>query len=67
MSSFRRPRFLPVQLDEDRLDENGNRDPADLRQVSHVGYANLLEDAFVAHLAARGIAVEGMDEARSAT
>jgi phosphate transport system permease protein len=65
LSSFRQASLrFPVQLDEARLDENGNRNPADLADVTTVGYANLLEDAFVAHLAAEGIGLEelGLDE-----
>jgi phosphate transport system permease protein len=63
VSAFRQATLtFPVTLDEARLDETGNRDPAELREVSTVGYGNLLEDAFLAHLAQRGIDLGGLDE-----
>jgi phosphate transport system permease protein len=63
VSAFRQATLtFPVQLDEARLDENGNRDRAEMAKVTTVGYGNLLEDAFVAHLAERGLVLEGMDE-----
>ncbi len=63
VSAFRQATItFPVTLDAARLDENGNRDRADLAKVTTVGYGRLLEDAFAAHLATRGLAVEDMDE-----
>ena len=57
VSAFRQATLsFPVTLAEERLDENGNRDPDDLADVTTVGYANILEDAFNAELAQRGIA-----------
>lgn len=38
---------IPVELVEEKLDPNGNRDPADLRKVSTFGYAPLIEEAIL--------------------
>jgi phosphate transport system permease protein len=63
VSAFRQATLtFPVALDAERLDENGNRDPADLADVTTLGYGNLLEDAFLAHLSERGLLPEGVDE-----
>ncbi len=52
---------LDVTLVEERLDPNGNRDPADLARVSTFGYAPLIEEAMVAKMQALGIAIDGLD------
>lgn len=49
---------LEVELLEEKLDKNGNRDPADLRKVSTFGYAPLLRTAFEEKVAGNGIATE---------
>ena len=36
---------VPVELLEEKLDKNGNRDPADLRKVSTFGYNPLIQQA----------------------
>ncbi len=36
---------MDVNLNQERLDENGNRDPEDLKKVSTFGYAPLIRDA----------------------
>ncbi|WP_299965958.1 phosphate ABC transporter permease PstA [uncultured Roseobacter sp.] len=46
---------LEVELLEEKLDKNGNRDPADLAKVSTFGYAPLLRDAFEAKVAELGV------------
>ncbi|QBF31889.1 phosphate ABC transporter permease PstA [Thalassococcus sp. S3] len=46
---------LSVTLQEDKLDKNGNRDPADLRKVSTFGYAPLIRDAFEVKAAELGL------------
>lgn len=53
---------FPVTLSAEALDENGNRDPADLARVTTIGYGNLLRDALVADLAAKGIDTTGVSE-----
>lgn len=46
---------LPVTLDAEVLDKNGNRDAADLARVTTVGYGKVLEASLVAAVAAAGI------------
>ncbi len=53
---------FPVTIDETIVDKNGKRDPADMAKVTTVGYARVLSSGLVAHLAEKGIAVEGMPE-----
>ncbi len=63
LSAFRQASMtFPVTLDAETLDENGNRDPAEMEKVTTIGYNKLLQGALVAHLAAEGLAVEGLDE-----
>jgi phosphate transport system permease protein len=52
---------VDVPLVAERLDPNGNRDPADLRAVSTFGYTPLISDAFIQKLAENGIETEFED------
>ena len=54
---------FPVALSADQLDESGNRDRAEMAKVTTIGYARVLDAAFVAHLRASGIEVASEDEA----
>jgi phosphate transport system permease protein len=63
VSAFRQASLtFPVQLEEARLDENGNRDPADLAKVTTVTYGRLIEEGLLAQIAERGIPVGDLDE-----
>ncbi|MEM0947639.1 MAG: phosphate ABC transporter permease PstA [Pseudomonadota bacterium] len=53
---------LDVELTEEKLDKNGNRDPADLAKVSTFGYAPLIRDAMEAKIAEKGIVIEGLED-----
>ncbi len=44
-----------MQLDEAKLDKNGNRNPADLAKVTTFGYGPLIDKALQEHVAALGI------------
>ncbi len=51
---------LEVELLEEKLDKNGNRDPADLAKVSTFGYTPLIKAAMEKKIAERGIEIEGL-------
>ena len=46
---------VPVELVADRVDKEGNRDPAEMAKTTTIGYAPLLRDAIVAEVARQGI------------
>ncbi len=46
---------LPVDLTADRLDKQGNRDPAEMAKTTTIGYAPVLRDAIVAEVARQGL------------
>ena len=46
---------VEVELLEEKLDKNGNRDPADLRKVSTFGYTPLIQQAILDKVQAAGI------------
>ena len=46
---------VPVELVEEKLDKNGNRDPADLAKVSTFGYNPLIQEAIWKVVQDRGI------------
>jgi len=46
---------LEVELREDRIDKNGNRDPDDIRKVSTFGYTPLLQDALLSAMEEYGL------------
>lgn len=51
---------IPVTLDADRLDPDGNRDPAGMARVTTFGYAPLLAQSLQAHLQTQGIDLTGV-------
>ena len=56
LSSFRQTFVVfPVTLDAEVLDPTGNRDPQEMRSVMTFGYAPLIEQAFIDHIAELGI------------
>lgn len=50
----------PVMIDAAVVDKTGSRDPAQMASVTTIGYARILGESLVKHLAEEGIAVEGM-------
>jgi phosphate transport system permease protein len=52
----------PVMIDAAVVDKTGSRDPAQMASVTTIGYARILGDSLVKHLAEEGIAVEGMSQ-----
>ncbi len=59
LSSFRQTFItFPVELVEERLDPEGNRDPAEMARVTTFGYAPLLGQAFVDYIGEVGIETE---------
>ena len=61
LSAFRQTFIsFPVTLDESKLDKTGNRNPAEMRKVTTIGYKNLIGKAVLAELEAQGLAIEGM-------
>ncbi|QDA35724.1 phosphate ABC transporter permease PstA (plasmid) [Paracoccus liaowanqingii] len=53
---------FPVTLDAEQLDEDGNRDPAEMASVTTIGYGNLLRASLVDYLAAEGISTDEIEE-----
>ena len=51
---------IPVTLNADRLDPDGNRDPAEMARVTTFGYAPLLAQSLQMHLQAEGIDLTGV-------
>ncbi len=49
---------LPIELVEERVDKQGNRDRAEMAKTTTIGYAPLLRDAFVAEIESLGIETE---------
>lgn len=47
---------FPVELAEDRLDPEGNRDPAEMARVTTFGYLPILAQAYIDHVDTLGIA-----------
>jgi phosphate transport system permease protein len=63
MSAFRQATLtFPVTLDQTVLDPNGKRATADLGKVTTIGYGKILNSAFKAHLAEKGIATDGLND-----
>ena len=63
VSAFRQTTFsFPVTLEAERLDPKGNRIRDEMAKVTTIGYTNLLNASFKAHLEARGIPFEGVDD-----
>ncbi|GIT92101.1 phosphate transport system permease protein PstA [Jannaschia pagri] len=56
LSAFRQTTIeISVTLDADRLDPEGNRDPADMGKVTTFGYAPLLRDGLIGTIEGAGI------------
>ncbi len=53
---------FPMELSAEVLDPQGNRNRDEMAKVTTVGYQKVLAQAFVAELAARGIAQDGVSE-----
>jgi phosphate transport system permease protein len=63
VSAFRQATLtFPVTLDAERLDPGGQRAEEDLKSVTTIGYTKLLQEQLAAHVAAQGMAVEGLDD-----
>ena len=53
---------LDVELDASALDKSGNRNVDEMKKVTTIGYGNLLKQALIAELEARGISTEGVSD-----
>ncbi|MDP0929315.1 phosphate ABC transporter permease PstA [Paracoccus onubensis] len=51
---------IPVALDAETLDPNGNRDPAEMSKVLTLSYGKVLDKAVETAVADSGIAIEGL-------
>ncbi|MCB5198044.1 phosphate ABC transporter permease PstA [Loktanella sp. TSTF-M6] len=49
---------IDITLPADRLDKEGNRDPAEMAKTTTIGYASVLRDGLIDTLAAAGIETE---------
>ena len=62
-SAFRQATLtFPVTLDAAALDKTGNRNPEEMAKVTTIGYKRVIAASFVAYMAERGIAVDGVSE-----
>lgn len=62
LSSFRQTYIsLDIYLDPAKLDKDGDRNPATIAKVSTFGYLPLIETALKDAMAAKGVAVEGLN------
>ncbi len=52
---------IPVELSEQRLDPQGNRDPEEMARVTTFGYAPVLAMALQSHLIEQGIPMDGVN------
>ncbi|MCU0855763.1 MAG: phosphate ABC transporter permease PstA [Rhodobacteraceae bacterium] len=63
VSAFRQATFsFDVYLDPERLDPEGNRDPAEMAKVTTIGYTNLLNQNLIDYLRTRNIPTEGVTD-----
>ncbi len=53
---------LEIELREDNLDKNGNRDIDDIKKVSTFGYAPLIKDVINTKIEELGIEIEGLSK-----
>ena len=61
LSAFRQTYVsMEIELLEDKLDKNGNRDLVDIKKVSTFGYAPLIRTAMEKKMADEGIVIEGL-------
>ncbi|PPJ47949.1 phosphate ABC transporter, permease protein PstA [Rhizobium sp. KAs_5_22] len=62
LSSFRQTYIsLDIYLDPAKLDKDGSRNPEAIAKISTFGYLPLIETALKDAMAAKGVAVEGLD------
>jgi phosphate transport system permease protein len=57
---------VPITLEAERLDPDGNRLASEMSSVSTFGYKPLLEEALIAHVDRLGVRPEGMEDAEIA-
>jgi phosphate transport system permease protein len=63
VSAFRQATFsFDVYLDPERLDPEGNRDPAEMAKVTTIGYTKLLNDDLISYLREKNIPTEGVTD-----
>ncbi|EBA10951.1 phosphate ABC transporter permease PstA [Roseobacter sp. CCS2] len=63
LSSFQQTFIsLPIELAEERVDKQGNRDPAEMARTTTIGYAPLLRAAIVAEVERQGLTTELSDK-----
>lgn len=63
LSSFQQTFInLPVELTAERVDKQGNRDPAEMAKTTTIGYAPILRAAIVAEVARQGLTTELSDK-----
>jgi phosphate transport system permease protein len=63
VSAFRQATLtFPVTLDPAVLDKAGNRNIEEMGAVTTIGYGTLIAKQFTAHLAAKGITVDGISD-----
>jgi len=63
LSSFQQTYItLPIELSADRVDKQGNRDPAEMAKTTTIGYAPLLRDAIVSEIARQGLTTDLSDK-----
>lgn len=53
---------IPVMIDAETVDPQGNRDPAEMRKVLTLSYEKLLTDALKNYIAVKDIRIEGLDD-----
>ncbi|MEM9684970.1 MAG: DUF3333 domain-containing protein, partial [Pseudomonadota bacterium] len=53
---------LEIELREDKLDKNGNRDIEEIKKVSTFGYAPLIKEAINAKIEQLGVEIEGLSK-----
>jgi phosphate transport system permease protein len=63
ISSFRQTSVtFPVLLNAEKLDPSGNRNRAEMTAVTTIGYTKVIDTAFLALLADKGITIEGLSD-----
>ena len=63
ISSFRQTSVtFPVLLTAEKLDPSGNRNRAEMTAVTTIGYTKVIDTAFLALLADKGIAIDGLSD-----
>jgi phosphate transport system permease protein len=63
ISSFRQTSVtFPVTLTAEMLDPSGNRDRAEMTEVTTIGYGKVIDTAFLGFLETEGIAIAGLSD-----